>query len=795
MRSAQHLRSFIVGLGFVCTLIGCAYVLGTRFVVQSDLWAFLPTVGDSAEQKFTRDVLAGELSRSLILAVAPSDTACIERANCPNESLVQARQVAARLAQALTGHSALAEVSGGPAPGFEGAVHDLYFPRRFALAPPSSEPTYSAPYIQERVQQLKAFLMSPKSALYRSQLVLDPLLFFPTQIERLARLKPAGVEVIDGQFVTSSGMALVFCSLGPHLNGTQKAELHASIQAAFQRANQGVAPARLLLSGTLPFEVYGEAKSKLDMERVGTISTVMAVGLALWLFRSLSSLFAVLLPVVLAYVVGCVSTLLVFGQVHVLTLAFGASLVGVSIDYPSHLLNEAALRQSSLKEAAVHARPGLLLGCLATVVGFFAFGLTSATAMLEVGVFAVTGLLAALVATLYVLPELPVAYGPGNLQRKLAEQLVQVLPALTRHARSITLILALALAVSSAFIFLSHDKVDAQALDPSPTHLKQDDLFVRSQLGLSEDMLVVSAPDVESALTQSARLAQSLMQLERQGKIAGYRSVAALYVPQAEQIDNRSRAASPKTAQDLRIALLAADFDADAFSATPLGKSELLSSPLLGLDELLDSPLRGLVRPFLLKSERGTSVITQVTATPAQLAPLIEQHPSVVHYQPELFLAKSFSQLTHDIKLALVAAVGLVLLLVVLRHRRLRPTLAAFLPAALGAFLTLLLVRLAQPLHMFHYLSAISVLSMGVDYGTFMVETHRREGRPDAWPSVLSAALSTLISFGCLGLSEVPALRAIGVVIGLGTLISIVTTPLCYAVVAAPSLFARKGNP
>jgi len=779
----------------MCALIGCVFVLTTRFVVQNDLWAFLPTAGDSAEQKFTRDVLSGELSRSLIIAVAPRPKDCIKRADCPAESLTETRRVAAQLARDLTGHPALAELGRGPAAGFESAVHDLYFARRFALAAPGAQATYSAPYITERVAQLKAFLMGPKSALYRGQLIEDPLLFFPSQIERLARLKPAGVDVVDGQFVTTSGLSLIFCSLKPHVSGADKARLRASIQAAFDRANQGTERSELLLSGTLPFEVYGEAKSKLDMERVGTISTVMAIGLALWLFRSISSLLAVMLPVVVAYVVGCVCTLLVFGKVHVLTLAFGASLIGVSIDYPSHLLNEAALHQSTLKAAAERARPGLLLGCLATVVGFFAFGLTSATALLQVGVFAVTGLLAALFATLYVLPELPVRYGPGHLQRQLAAQLLHLLPTLTRHARSITLLLGVALAVSSVSIFLARDQVDAHAIDPSPAHLKQDDLFVRSQLGLSEDMLVVTAPEVEAALTQSAQLAESLELLERQGQITGYRSISALYLPEQQQAENRRRAAAPQTARDLRSALVAADFDADAFAATPLGKPGLLDSPLLLLQDLLGSPLSSLVRPFLLQSKKGTSVVTQVTATPAQLEPLLRKYPRVVHYQPEVFLAKSFSQLTHDIKLALLGAVGLVLLLVVSRHRRLRPTLAAFLPAALGAFLTLLVVQAWEPLHMFHYLSAISVLSMGVDYGTFMVETHHREGRPDAWPSVLSAALSTLISFGCLGLSDVPALRAIGIVIGLGTLISIVTTPLCYAVVAAPSPFARKGSP
>lgn len=786
-RTLERRSNIITWAVFCSTVAACFFVLLTRFAVESNLWAFLPTAGDSPEQKFTRGLLAGELSRSFILAVEPEPTDCLNQSNCSADQSTAARRVAGLLAQSLRTHPAIAEVSSGPAPGFEAAIHDLYFPRRFALAPPAAREPYSKEYIEERVAQLKVFLTSPKSALYRSQLVDDPLLFFPSRIEGLARLKPSGVDVQDGQFVTPSGLALVFCSAKSGLTGDEKTSLHAYIQGEFRKLSGADSTVRLLMSGALPFEVNGEAKSKWDMERVGAISLFMAVGLTMILFRSVSALFAVMLPVALAYLVGCVCTLLIFGEVHVLTLAFGASLIGVSIDYPSHLLNEAALHQSSLVAAARRARPGLLVGCFTTVLGFFAFGLTSAQALLQVGVFAISGLLAALVATLYVLPLLPIQYGPGNVQRRIAADLQRRLVGLRRRARWISSGMALSLLGSGLAVWFAHYQVHPQALDPSPPDMKRDDRYVRAQLGLSEDMLVTSAPTLEEALEDSALLARDLEHRKRDGEITDYRSISALYLPERQQIENRRRAALPETAGHLEDALVAADFDPVAFTATPLGKRVASDSPLLNFHELLASPLGDLARPFFIQTKSGASVITQVTASPTQIQDVLHQHPEIVHYQPEVFLARSFTQLTKDIKLALLGAVGLVLLLVFLRHRRLRPTLAAFLPAALGAFVTLFIVGSWEPLHMFHLLSAISVLSMGVDYGTFMVETHEREGSPDAWPSALSAALSTLISFGCLGLSDVPALRAIGIVIGLGTLISIVATPLSFTLLT-PSL-------
>ena len=57
------------------------------------------------------------------------------------------------------------------------------------------------------------------------------------------------------------------------------------------------------------------------------------------------------------------------------------------------------------------------------------------------------------------------------------------------------------------------------------------------------------------------------------------------------------------------------------------------------------------------------------------------------------------------------------------------------------------------------------LLGMGIDYGIFLVE-HR--GDPSAWLAVCVGAASTWLSFGLLGLSATPALRAFGLTLLFG---------------------------
>jgi len=67
---------------------------------------------------------------------------------------------------------------------------------------------------------------------------------------------------------------------------------------------------------------------------------------------------------------------------------------------------------------------------------------------------------------------------------------------------------------------------------------------------------------------------------------------------------------------------------------------------------------------------------------------------------------------------------------------------------------------------------------MGVDYGVFLAESRDDPGGLAATLlSVLVACLSTVLAFGLLAMSASPALRALGLTVGLGVLLSLVLAP------------------
>ena len=97
------------------------------------------------------------------------------------------------------------------------------------------------------------------------------------------------------------------------------------------------------------------------------------------------------LPLLCGFIAGTVMVAAVFGTVHVTTLGFGATLLGIAVDYPLHLLSRI---QGGLEPRAAARRiwPALLLGSATTVFAFLPLVMSSLPGLAQLGVFTVTGL-------------------------------------------------------------------------------------------------------------------------------------------------------------------------------------------------------------------------------------------------------------------------------------------------------------------------------------------------------------------------------------------------------------------
>ena len=110
-------------------------------------------------------------------------------------------------------------------------------------------------------------------------------------------------------------------------------------------------------------------------------------------------------PVVSGLAVGTAAVSLAFGNVHAITLGFGATLVGEAVDYPSYACLNAGPGES-LRRALERIWPTLRLAVLTTVLGGLTMLLSSFAGLAQLGLLSMTGVLVAGLVTRDVVPAL-----------------------------------------------------------------------------------------------------------------------------------------------------------------------------------------------------------------------------------------------------------------------------------------------------------------------------------------------------------------------------------------------------
>jgi predicted exporter len=317
---------------------------------------------------------------------------------------------------------------------------------------------------------------------------------------------------------------------------------------------------------------------------------------------------------------------------------------------------------------------------------------------------------------------------------------------------------------------------------PVDAALAAEDARVRARVSQMDAgrFVVVLAPDPESALRRNDAVAARLAEARQAGTLGAYRSLHALLWSADLQRRNRvALAAHSDLPERLYAALDAEGFRPEAFAA--FGAAYEAAPEPLRLPDLLDSPLAELVAAFHIELDDGVALVTQLRGVRdrAGLAGALEDLEGVHYVDQREFLAAAYARYRERTSILVAGGLLVVIALLGVRYRSARLALAAAAPALLSSALTVAVLALAgSSIGLLHMLGLLLVLSIGVDYGIFLLESRSHQDGLRAAPlSILLACASTCLGFGLLALSSFPALRALGITTGLGVLASLVLAP------------------
>ena len=185
--------------------------------------------------------------------------------------------------------------------------------------------------------------------------------------------------------------------------------VRAAFAAAVNSAPAGIAKSlRLTLSGPGVFAVASRAQIERAAVRLSMAGSILVVALLFAVYRSVPALALGLMPVASGAVVGVAAVALGFGAVHGITLGFGITLIGESVDYSIYFFVQS--RRPDAQGAASSWQqawwPTVRLGMLTSVCGFASLLPSGFPGLAQLGAYSISGLLAAACVTRYVLPAL-----------------------------------------------------------------------------------------------------------------------------------------------------------------------------------------------------------------------------------------------------------------------------------------------------------------------------------------------------------------------------------------------------
>jgi predicted exporter len=753
-------------IGIWLIAMAACILLIARTGLSTDMSAFLPRSPSAAQQLLVDQVRTGVVSRLILLGIE----------GAPPDSLAAlSKAVAARL---RNGPPFLA-VNNGEDSGFE-KERDLFWRYRYLLSPRVTPEHFTTAALHDALVNDLRLLGSDLGVMVKASLANDPTGEILALIEQLVGATRPHTR--DGVWFSGDERRAVLVvetrAAGFDIDAQQQAL--AEIGDAFDRAKReapGTSQARLVETGPGVFAVRSRATMQADATRFSLLATALVAALLLFAYRSLLVLLLGLLPVLSGALAGIAAVALGFGYVHGITLGFGVTLIGESVDYAVYLFTQTA-PGSSADATLSRIWPTLRLGVLTSIAGFSAMLFSSFAGFAQLGLFSIMGLIVAVSVTRWILPALL----PRHFATVNAGIFAPPLLLVIRHAPRLRLpvmLLVLAAVALLAFHRGGFWQEDLSSLSPVPSAEQKLDQALRRDVGAPDVryLLVLTAPDEQQALLASERASSALEALVKENALAGF-DAPDRYLP-SERAQAARRDALPNAdllRERLQQALnglpfrpeLFAPFVADvaaAKNAPPLTREALPPGLQLKLDSVVFArrgawtavlPLRGVADPERIKS--GIAALGEPGSTFVDLKS--ESDRLLQTYQHE---AVSLALIGFLVILALLSA-GL-------RSRRRVFVVAA--PLAAAVILTAALLTMGgQKLSIFNLVGLLLIVAVGSNYALFFERQNRDdEHRDRSVASLVLANLCTVIGFGILSFSGIAVLHDIGVTVAAGTLL------------------------
>ncbi|MDY0420185.1 MMPL family transporter [Enterobacter sp. 170198] len=757
----KSLRPALLWATLCLILLGVLLSLLPGARLNSSVLAMLPKQTLGAIPPALNDGFMQRLDRQLVWLVSPGKD--------PDP------RVAQQWLELLQNSGSLSEVKGPMDAAGQKAWGEFFWQHRNGLIDPATRARLQNGG-EAQAQWILSQLYSAFSGVSGKELQNDPLMLMRGSQLALAQ-NGQKMRLIDGWLVTQDEAGNTWYLLHGELAGSsfdmqQTHRLVTTLKALEVKLKAHYPQAQLLSRGTVFYSDYASQQAKRDISTLGVTTLLGVLLLIVATFRSVRPLLLCAVSISIGALAGTVATLLLFGELHLMTLVMSMSIIGISADYTLYYLTERMVHgsESSPWQSLDKVRHALLLALLTTVVAYLIMMLAPFPGIRQMALFAAVGLSASCLTVIFWHPwlcrGLPVRPVParGLMSRWLAAW---------RRKKTLAVGLPVTLALLSA-AGISTLKVDDDIaqLQALPKAILAQEKTITALTGQSVDQkwFVVYGASAQQTLERLEAFTPALAQAQKMGELAGWRTLPLNSMARQKSDLALLHNAAPAVTNVLHNAGL--NTVSPNLAAMPVSVEAWLASPVSEGWRLLWLTLPG--------GESGVLVPVDGVKNSAALSELAVRHKGVVWVDRKASFDSLFALYRTLLTGLLCVALAVIACGAMIRLGW-RKGLISLVPSVLSLSCGLAALAVAgHSVNLFSLLALVLVLGIGINYTLFFSNPR---GTPlTSMLAITLAMMTTLLTLGMLVFSATQAISSFGIVLVSGIFTAFLLAPLAMPV-------------
>ena len=401
------------------------------------------------------------------------------------------------------------------------------FPYRYQLLDAQTKLTLRDNHKDLLTQNLET-LYSPMGQMTATDLEHDPLLLFSRYFNAQNPLKLTIEQGIVILHDANQFWALLLTDLeDQHLQLDKLETLLALVNSS--TAQVQAAGGDLMVTGMPLFTAQGSDSAKQEVSTVGLGSSAGIIVLLLLTFRSLRPLLLSFLAIGSGLFAALVVSVLFFGKIHIITLVFGASLIGVADDYAIHFVCDSfGSKNWQPRQGLRYIFSGLVIGLLTNLLSYAGLVISPFPGLQEVALFSAVGLLVAWLTVVLLFPLLLTGFKPEHQPLILvcANYWQQHWPVwLLKNRRWLIPVLLVFIAVG---LWQLTPRDDVRLLQSAPAELLKTADKIKQLLPVSQEnqFFLVSGHDINEWYQNEQELLKYLKALTQLHKLMAYQGLS-----------------------------------------------------------------------------------------------------------------------------------------------------------------------------------------------------------------------------------------------------------------------------